>query len=71
MFQAIEAEIDRDGKVHLKESIRLKDKHRALVIILDESESLDESALLSEAALAKDWNRPEEDEAWQAFQQEM
>jgi hypothetical protein len=23
-----------------------------------------ESALLSQAALAEDWNRPEEDEAW-------
>lgn len=27
-----------------------------------------ESALLSEESLAEDWNRPEEDEAWQAFQ---
>ena len=27
-----------------------------------------ESALLSEKALAEDWERPEEDEAWQAFQ---
>lgn len=25
-------------------------------------------ALLSEKSLAEDWNRPEEDEAWQAFQ---
>ncbi len=25
-------------------------------------------ALLSEEALADDWSRPEEDEAWQAFQ---
>jgi hypothetical protein len=28
-----------------------------------------ESALLSEAALAEDWNRPEEDEAWSHLQQ--
>jgi len=28
-----------------------------------------ESALLSEAALADDWNRPEEDEAWSHLQQ--
>ena len=28
-----------------------------------------ESALLSEAALAEDWNRPEEDEAWLHLQQ--
>ena len=25
---------------------------------------LDDAALLSEAALAEEWNRPEEDEAW-------
>lgn len=30
----------------------------------------DEGALLSEKGLVEDWNRPEEDEAWQAFQQE-
>jgi len=28
-----------------------------------------ESALLSEAVLAEDWNRPEEDEAWSHLQQ--
>jgi hypothetical protein len=27
-----------------------------------------ESALLSERALAADWNRPEEDEAWASYQ---
>ncbi|MCK9620547.1 MAG: DUF2281 domain-containing protein [Methylobacter sp.] len=27
-----------------------------------------ESALLSEQALATDWNRPEEDEAWSSYQ---
>lgn len=27
-----------------------------------------ENALLSEKSLAKDWDKPEEDEAWQAFQ---
>jgi hypothetical protein len=29
---------------------------------------INETALLSEAALAVDWNRPEEDEAWAKFQ---
>ena len=27
-----------------------------------------DDALLSEKSLSEDWNRPEEDEAWQAFQ---
>jgi len=30
-----------------------------------------ESALLSEEALAQDWNRPEEDEAWSHIQPEQ
>jgi hypothetical protein len=29
---------------------------------------LNETALLSEQALAEDWNRPEEEEAWAKFQ---
>jgi hypothetical protein len=35
------------------------------LIILNESAiDVAETALLSEASLAEDWNRPEEDEAW-------
>ena len=30
---------------------------------------INETALLSEAALAADWNRPEEDAAWSHLQQ--
>lgn len=38
--------------------------------ILEESPSeAVESALLSEPALAEDWNLPEEDEAWSHLQQ--
>ena len=38
--------------------------------ILEESpvEQASEAALLSEEALAEDWNRPEEDEAWSYLQ---
>jgi hypothetical protein len=41
------------------------------VIILEEEPALSvsETALLSEPALAEDWNRPEEDEAWSHLQQ--
>ena len=31
-------------------------------------EPIDETALLSEAALAEDWNRDEENEAWKHLQ---
>jgi hypothetical protein len=44
---------------------------RALVTILEEhpTERPAETARLSEAALAEDWDRPEEDEAWKHLQE--
>ncbi len=74
MFQAIEAEIDIHGNVKLLEKLILKNTQKALVIILDnlgiddDVENKHETALLSESVLARDWNRPEEDEAWARFQ---
>lgn len=68
MHQTIEAEIDADGNVILKEQVLLAEKHRALVIILDAPTKDIEPALLSEQALAEDWDKAEEDEAWKAFQ---
>lgn len=70
MFQTIEAVIDEQGNVRLLEPIQLPTARRALVTIL-EYEPLDnilETALLSESALAEDWNRPEEDAAWSHLQ---
>ena len=71
MIQTIEAIIDENGKVQLLESVRLPEARRALVTILEEEPATEvsETALLSEQALAKDWNRPEEDEAWSHLQQ--
>ena len=71
MIQTIEAVIDEQGGVHLMENIHLDRSHRALVTILAEEPSMDrrETALLSEAALATDWNSPEEDVAWSHLQQ--
>ncbi len=41
---------------------------RALVTILEEAPDAHDTALLSEAALAEDWNRAEEDAAWAYLQ---
>jgi len=70
MIKTIEAVIDEDGKVSLLESVRLPAVRRALVTILEEAPlgETSETALLSEAALAKDWNRSEEDAAWSHLQ---
>ncbi|MEA3460193.1 MAG: hypothetical protein U9R11_05935 [Chloroflexota bacterium] len=71
MIRAFEAMVDERGNIHLLESIHLPAVRRALVIILEEKPTLSvsETALLSEPALAEDWNRPEEDEAWSHLQQ--
>jgi hypothetical protein len=67
MSQTLEATIDTNGRIILHESIELEKNRRALVTILDEEPKtrVSETALLSEKSLAEDWNRPEEDEAWQ------
>lgn len=72
MYQAFEATIDSAGNVHLNEPAHFPATRRALVLVLDEAVPpvFNETALLSEAALAVDWNRPEEDEAWAYLQSE-
>ncbi|MGQ9630099.1 MAG: hypothetical protein ACUVXI_07250 [bacterium] len=71
MIRTIEAIIDEQGTVRLLEAVHLPAARRALVTILDEEpiHHISETALLSEAALAADWNRPEEDAAWSHLQQ--
>jgi hypothetical protein len=70
MLQTVEAMIDETGNVRLLEPLHLSSTHRALVTILDEIHPIaaPETALLSEPALAADWNRPEEDAAWSHLQ---
>ena len=70
MIQTVEAVIDEEGRVRLLEDVRLPEARRALVTILEEAPAagVSETALLSEQALAEDWNRPEEDEAWSHLQ---
>jgi hypothetical protein len=68
MFKTVEATIDTDGHVDLKESVHLLHSCRAFVTIIDVSD-VSETSLLSEAALAVDWEKPEEDAAWSHLQQ--
>ena len=51
------------SKLTAQEKLALADR------LVREAQSAGEPALLSEATLAKDWNRAEEDAAWQQFQQ--
>lgn len=67
-MKTVEAIIQPNGEVRLLEPVKLSSSRRALVTILEESPLAYDAALLSEAALKEDWNRPEEDAAWAHLQ---
>lgn len=69
MIQTVEAVVDADGQVRLLGTVTVPGPRRALVTVLEEPAAVPgEAALLAEAALAVDWDRPEEDEAWSHLQ---
>jgi len=67
-LHSIEVTIDKDGSVRLPKKVKLSGPRRAILTILDEPVNFAETALLSEPALAEDWDRPEEDKAWAHLQ---
>lgn len=71
MMRTVKAVIDEKGVVRLLESVSLPGTRRALVTILEDEPVAyaNETALLSEAALAEDRDRPDEDAAWSHLQQ--
>ncbi|MFP4027794.1 MAG: hypothetical protein ACLFWL_08395 [Candidatus Brocadiia bacterium] len=69
MLKTVEAEIDTNGRVKLLEPLKLDHPCHAIVTIIDEDgPEIPETALLSEKTLARDWERPEEEEAWAHLQ---
>ncbi|WP_263841919.1 hypothetical protein [Salinibacter sp.] len=77
MPKTVEAVVDDDGYIRLPDSISLKRDQRVLVTILEEEEErasgpqVAETALLSEEALAEDWTRREEENAWTHLQPDL
>jgi len=67
MIRTVEAVVDSNGNVRLLEEVQLPGPRRALVTILEDAPRAEETAILSERALA-DWSRPEEDAAWSHLQ---
>jgi predicted DNA-binding antitoxin AbrB/MazE fold protein len=68
MNPTIEAKVDEEGVIRPKEPIALPPGSRLLITVLS-IPATGEGALLSEEALAADWNRPEEDQAWATLAQ--
>ncbi len=67
MIRTVEAIVDPSGNVRLLEDVQLPGPRRAILTILDDAPRTEDTALLSERALA-DWSRPEEDAAWSHLQ---
>ncbi len=67
MLRTVEAVVESDGSLRLLEPVDLRTGARALVTLLGEDDA-SESSLLSEPALAADWDRAEEDDAWAHLQ---
>jgi hypothetical protein len=67
-MKTVEAVLETNGEVRLIEPVQVLSPRRVLVTILEEAPAAPEAALLSEAALAEDWNRVEEDAAWAHLQ---
>jgi hypothetical protein len=68
MKRAVEAMIDEEGHVEFLEPVELHAEQRVLVILEDTLRPTSEVTVLSERALAEDWQRPEEEAAWSHLQ---
>ena len=73
MIQTYQAIINPEGSVKVLQYIDIDHSKKALLIVFDEAEeeSFYEKSLpyiLSQSSLERDWNRPEEDEAWAYLQ---
>jgi hypothetical protein len=70
MIRTVEAIVDEHGVVRLLAPIQLHGPCRAILAVDDGVADPGAHALarLSEASLAQDWNRPEEDAAWSHLQ---
>ncbi|UYM18552.1 hypothetical protein [Endozoicomonas euniceicola] len=73
MLHTYKATIDQKGNLQLPENIVLPSGSQVLITVLDKPlpDTVNDEALLSEQALAEDWNKPEEDKAWESLQQEQ
>lgn len=71
-MQAYNAIVEKNGNVKFLSNLNISEQKKAIIIILDDENqnSVKENNieyLMSESALT-DWNRPEEDKAWEYLQ---
>ena len=66
---AIGETIDPDGHVNTDRPLPITRTTKVILTLVIDDGAEPDLALASEAALAKDWNREEEDEAWATLQE--
>ncbi len=66
MLRTLEAVIDLQGHVCWGEKIQLKTPQRVLITLLDGP--VDETLVMAESSLAKDWLNADEEIAWAHLQ---
>jgi hypothetical protein len=64
MLTTLIADLHPDGGLHFHEPVKLVGVQRVLVTFTHHVDEAASGALLSEAALARDWLNDDEDEAW-------
>lgn len=69
MLKTVKAKINKRGEIKLLEPLKVDKEVNAIITVLDDEIDgskpiANETAMLSEVALSKYWDRPEEDEAW-------
>ncbi len=71
VLKAVEVTVTPDGRIESEHPLRITRPTRVILTMVEEDGENDiELALASEEAFARDWNRPEEDEAWAYLQEE-
>ena len=72
MLNTYEATTDEQGNLCIPEGLKLPEGCRILITVLEELPvaTTNDEALLSEPSLGVDWNKPEEDDAWNCLNQE-
>ncbi|WP_422137481.1 hypothetical protein [Endozoicomonas sp. ALC020] len=73
MFQTYKATVDSKGNLKLPDNLVLPSGSNVLITILEESpgQRVNDEVPLSEPSLAADWNKPDDDEAWECLQHEQ
>jgi predicted nucleic acid-binding protein len=68
ILKAIEATLDPDGTIQTDQPLLIDQPTRVIVTVMVENDDVD-LARASETSWAKDWDNPEEDEAWASLQE--